>query len=326
MLKKAQNGRSIHEMLMTLAVMAVVTVGSYKGFQMLMTKNQVNNLIEDVKMAGFIVVDTMFESLQDAEADVPLAGKFVQKTSYVLKAFPEKETTFGVLALNVPYKVCEAVKKVKVEWLEEIKANGIPNVCNEDDTNEMDFFFNTQLIGNTEVDSGECRTNKDCPPANPYCRNGVCTKCQTGLQLNNGTCTECPVLTKLKEWVSIKQCHTCGEDFFGNGTHCLVCKSNHIVGQNASKDECKRCPNRCWDDENQKCLNSNEGNAFIGDNGICNYSCPTGQLVVTTSGVRSCTACPSQNTLKDGVTLEQCRTCGEGYFYANGTKYLRRHL
>ena len=194
-MNKEQFGRSMIEMLGVLAIVGVLSIGDLYAFQFVMVRHKTNELIEDVKLAGFIVRSELFESVLAAEEGfISLAGKFTNKPPYTFKALAEEnsETTFDIMVENVPEKVCLEALKRKVDWLEEIRANGTENACHESDDNTLDFFFNTELAVQPDLAQNTCRSNRDCPASAPYCRNGYCTKCETGLQLNNGTCTDCP--------------------------------------------------------------------------------------------------------------------------------------
>ena len=262
MIKNTPKGRSINEMLMTLAIIAVISVGSYKGFQMLMTKNQVNNLIDDVKLAGFIVVDTMFENMEmsDEEFDyeVDLKGKFTPKASYPYSAFKEKEMTFAVVASQVPYKICEAVKKVKVEWLEEIKPNGKKDVCYEEALNEVSFFFNTNLIEQKAYN--HCRSNSDCGLCGT-CTNGECTYDEGPLPVradyvpnHKDACVSCDYSTYggAIKGIYREECLRCPNRFFEEDNNgglqgiCRFCNSTATIFSYVREEECLRCGNRTW--------------------------------------------------------------------------------
>ena len=191
MTKKSFYGRSMVEMLGVLAIIGVLSIAGMWGYQKAMTLYRTNNLIEDVRLAGFVVMDSLFDILPDDDIGMDMAGLFDQKTPYQYTAFAEKENTFEIMAQDIPYPVCEEVKKRKVEWLEEIKANGIPNICNKDDINAVSFFFNTELNGNTEQESEQCRTDDDCQE-NEVCANDHCL-CDTGFASDTGSapCERC---------------------------------------------------------------------------------------------------------------------------------------
>ena len=318
--RKLQFGRSINEMLMTLAIIGIISVGSVVGFRMAMTRHQVNNLIEDAKLAGFVVVDGLFQSVLDAEDGyILLAGKFAQTTPYTFKALAVESSTkiFDILAENVPYKVCIEVIKRKMDWVEEIRANGTENACHENDNNEIDFFFNAELREKPELPKNTCRSSRDCPSNKPYCRSGYCTKCEDGmLELNGGTCVECPesyVNNTKKEY-----CYTCGKDhYFGYG--CYNCSSIYSKAKKVSREECARCSNRCWDEEQHLCLLTTVDDPF-NNNGVCNYACTNGTFAThsVSNGIDACMPCPPINGFyfQRTTTEAACHSCGQQYVYS----------
>ena len=83
---------------------------------------QTNNLIEDVRLGGLIVADEMLETVLNADGNVTLNDKITPQTNYSFKAFAEENstTTFGILAQNIPFNVCEEARKRKADWLEYI--------------------------------------------------------------------------------------------------------------------------------------------------------------------------------------------------------------
>lgn len=166
------------EMLMTLAIIGVLSCVAVWGLSMSFTKHKANTLIEDVKMAGFIVVDEMFKNMVENE-EISMAGHFVKSSEYEFSAFKEpgvgglSSASFAIVADNVSYKVCMEVKERKMDWLEIIMPNGRVNKCYENDQNSISFFFNTQL-NTEETKERECETNADCGTETPFCCAGLC--------------------------------------------------------------------------------------------------------------------------------------------------------
>ena len=266
-MKKNSDGRSMLEMLGVLAIIGMLAIGGVWGVRKAFTKHNANNLIEDVRLAGFIVADEMFETVLNADGDVALNDKITPQTNYTFKAFAEEgsTTTFGILAQNVPFNVCEEVSTRKVDWLEEIRPNGLDNVCKED--NEISFFFNTELTTEPEFEENTCRSNRDCPVARPYCRGGYCSKCQTGYELTDGTCSNCPSIDGFEyKNTTSTYCHACGQNYLFSNNICFGCRSGTGVGyaQSASKSECDRCSNRYFNETDKRC-----------------YLCPSGKYATS---------------------------------------------
>ena len=100
-MKKTQLGRSMVEMLGVLAIIGILSIATVGVFQSAMTRYRTNNLMEDVRLAGFVVMDGFFHSLPDDDVGMSMTGKFVQQTPYVFTAFAEKENTFEILVKDV---------------------------------------------------------------------------------------------------------------------------------------------------------------------------------------------------------------------------------
>ena len=124
---KNSDGRSMIEMLCVLAIIGMLAIGGVWGIGKAFTKHNANNLIEDVRLAGFIVADEMFSSLPAEQEEVSMVGKFAPKSPYTFTAFKESDITFAVVADSVSFPVCEEVRQRKVDWLEEIRPNGKEN-------------------------------------------------------------------------------------------------------------------------------------------------------------------------------------------------------
>ena len=327
---KAENGRSINEMLMTLAIIGIISVGSVVGFRMAMTRYHVNNLIEDAKLAGFVVVDGLFDSLPDDDVGLDMKGKFAQTTPYTFKAFAESDSnvTFEILALNVPYKICEEVKSRKVEWLEEIKANGIPNICNENDTNEISFFFNVELTAQkaenhcqTDADCGECGKCKkrrcrygsknnagncfmcDASKASDKASQSQCAVCpdDTRFWSTQGRCISCDV-SDAQYYISQAECNRCSNRFLDNG--CRTCDDT-ADGNPTSKEECLRCPRRYW--VNKHCILCPEGATLSADRTDCIFECSQKDYFLAGNGA-DCKKCDASNA-SDIASKSQCAAC-----------------
>lgn len=137
-------------MLTVLALIAVLSILGITTFRYAMVKHHANNLIEDVKVAGFVVVADLFPSLS-LEQELDMTDKFERTTSFLYPAVGETETTFEILVKGVLYRVCQEIKTRKLDWLEEINANKMKNVCYSETLNTISFFFNTNFTGNTET-------------------------------------------------------------------------------------------------------------------------------------------------------------------------------
>ena len=226
-------------MIGVLAIIGVISIGGVWGLNKAFTKHKVNNLIEDVKLAGFIVMDEMFETLPEEETS--LAGRFTPSSGHPFVAFKESDVTFAIEASQISKEVCLETERRKVNWLEEIRPNGLENTCKEGQ-NFITFFFNTQLSQYPDMENNTCRTDRDCPQKTPYCNRGVCRECTVGkFKASNGKCYNCGSNQKTTQ----DDCHACENYFFSEDRQtCIHCENTTTRYIQTSKDECHRCPNR----------------------------------------------------------------------------------
>lgn len=303
---KQQSGRSMVEMLGVLAIIGVLSVGGVWGIKKALTIHKTNQLFEDARLAGFVVVDGLFDTLPDDDEGLDMTGQFAQQTPYLFKVFAESDTTFEILTESVPYPVCEETKKRKVEWLEEIKANGVPNTCKKERDNQISFFFNTELNSQTSPDY--CQTDADC---------GDCGKCQKSRTCkygvsSNGKCYLCDSISKYLTNVDSNDCKRCTNAFSSTNNACISC-DRVDSNQNVLKADCLRCSQRYWSgdyvDENSEGICS----LCIGDvieNGTkCNWQCPSGHV----GGRNLCWLCSEAGIVRS-TTLASCRQCSEHFF------------
>ena len=176
---KTQQGRSMIEMLSVLAVIGVLSILVTWGYRKAITLYKTNNLLEDAKRAGFVIVaDEIVKRLpvidEDEQNDMPLDGLFQKDTAYTFSAFKESDApdaVFGVIAGGVEPNVCREVIKRKVDWSVEIHPNGLDNECHTDTPNNITFFYNGALTSDEEY---ECKSDEDCGAEVPYCCKGYC--------------------------------------------------------------------------------------------------------------------------------------------------------
>ncbi|MGN1091242.1 MAG: hypothetical protein ACI4RJ_01960 [Alphaproteobacteria bacterium] len=355
-----QKGRSMIEIIGVLAIIGVLSVVSVVLLRKAFIKHEANNIIEDVKMAGFIVVDELFSSLTDREEGISLKNIFTQKTSYEIRAFPETESSFELTIQNVSYNICQEVKNRETKWIEEIRINDMLDACQETQPNEMRFFLNTSFTKPETLLEGECRTNRDCPTSKPYCSNdGFCQKCvfdnhcsEDTPYCRGGKCVECPQANKTYQkcvscpainaydmGITKESCHDgCGENFFYSKTQeCVGCNANisnsYVI---TTVEECNRCPNRYYNETEQKCYFCPPDKRVTEDKSDClpiacsndsdcadvdgfNY-CRGGKCVECPQANKTyqkCVSCPAINAYDMGITKESCHDgCGENFFYS----------
>ena len=243
------------EMLGVLAIIGILSVTALYGFYHALMKTRANRIIEDVQLAGFIVRDELFNHLAVAESR-PLNGVVQTKTSYSFWAEKESDQSFFVVTEDLSKDLCQELLSRKVQWLEEIHANSLGGVC-EADHNNLYFYFNADMNGETALNSKECRVDSDCDASQPHCINGWCRPCVEGeflIKANNQfQCAACLGVGGRKASFSGSACYTCGDNYYTteDGVWCAEC--TNAFSENVTREACARCPNRCYDEETGRC-------------------------------------------------------------------------
>lgn len=303
-----QQGRSMLELLGVLTLAGVLSIGAFAGFRMALNKHAANQIIEDVRLAGFLVKDEYFEHMSLDEIQ-EMGSDFTPQTNYTYTTYKESDTTFALLVEPISERLCRALQNRKVEWLEEISANGLENTCHSNG-NTLYFYFNVNLNGDTAFESKDCRIDAQCPDDTPYCVKGICQPCPAGHFLKDKNCLVCKEIG-FKTGVSQENCHTCENMFLSFSNWCWGCSSGDHI--DASREECQRCPNRCYYEAEDKCVLA-QGEVIQPD-GTCITQCPAGKLFVTSSTLY-CTDCKEGGFVL-GATRENCHACENMFLSSN---------
>ena len=289
--KKTNKGRSMIEMLGVLALMAILSLVGVYMLQRSMLVHRTNQLVEDMRLAGMVVLDGLYDDLTTEEMSIK--GHFEQQTPYNFAAAMESDTlnTFYVIAKGVPFDVCIEVKKRKPQWAEQIVANDEQDTCLENQDNDMGFFFNDEL---TDLLDG-CTKDTDCGECGK-CKNN---RCSYGFKNQSGSCFDCSDSTSIIKNVDKKECHKCKNRMWStyNGGRCVtlfVPGSNYAGG--ITEEECEKFPNHY---------------SARGGNLDCFYCSGTFDK---TTGVCSTTDCNVNYNLVNngiyGLSKEDCEQCG----------------
>ena len=157
--KKHLSGRSIAELITTIAIMGILSVIGVWETSNLLTRHKVNIIMEDVRMAALAIADSegLFASLpsrieededENEHGDISLNGRFYKQSSYDFTAYREGESeNFAIVVSGISKQICQIISVRQAEWLQEIKPNGYVNEFH-DENNSISFFLNTQLRHN----------------------------------------------------------------------------------------------------------------------------------------------------------------------------------
>ncbi len=201
-----ETGKSMVEMLGTLAIMGLLAVLGAKGYDMAMIKVNANTLINEVNRRSVIYsqqmnTTTLSTPLNSTEMAADLAG------GYHVTAARYGTLYFKIDIDNIGQEVCEQIGKQGMASALQINANG--TVITSDDTsgcikapNTLSFVFNKELTPCEGcLDTVKTCTGDGSCPGGYICENGVCmcdvpcqNKCCTSPLQNicvNGSCVEC---------------------------------------------------------------------------------------------------------------------------------------
>ena len=289
--EKTNNGRSMIEMLGVLALMAILSLVGVYMLQRSMLVHRTNQLVEDMRLAGMVVLDGLYDDLTTQEMSIK--GHFEQQTPYEFAAAMESDTlnTFYVIAKGVPFDVCIEVKNRKPQWAEQIVANDEQDTCIDGENNDMGFFFNDEL---TDLLDG-CTKDTDCGECGK-CKNN---RCSYGFKNQNGQCFSCNITNIVIKNVDKSECAKCKNRLYSphqEGGWCLSPlneKINYWGG--VSKDECERFSNHYW----------------VRSSNTCFYCKGTFNPA---TGVCSTTDCSPKTHYVFGLSESTCIQCGGSFF------------
>ena len=225
----AESGRSMVEMVGTLAIIGILSVGGVMGYKYGMDKYHANEVINDVNMRMIDIAGQVFRN--QSEIAIPEDWDIKGRSGYVIDLFQNTDSEPSIMVEKVPTSVCKEVLKstpdtqdiyVGVLNGEQVDGNWYlgdnEDICEGSDK-EMLFAMSPEILAGFNPDSEEyvepegtetvsvpvvtkleCYSNADCRPKKPYCDNGTCVECTQDSQCKadlpycdttNGVCHEC---------------------------------------------------------------------------------------------------------------------------------------
>ena len=159
---KNESGRSMTEMLGSLAIIGVLSIGGIAGYSYAMDKYRANRTMNDVRLRGMDVL-AQFDTTGTATLD----GWKDEPTLYPISL---EEGTIGIQVDKVPQRVCEMIAE-GMEHSADIKfitSNEVSADCGDETT--MVFYFDD------EPTEGEGTVNE---PVREQCGETLCEQCFT---------------------------------------------------------------------------------------------------------------------------------------------------
>ena len=286
---KYETGRSMVEMLATLSIIGVLSVGAVAGFKTAMNKHKANELIQELKMHSVSLAG------QALSQNLP-ENMTLNNTKYQFVYKKETDKSYSLSLNDVDENICRIVQNnTAFQWAETVLINDGKGCENEN--NSLVFFMNTSLTSDTtnenrimtcqkDSDCGECGqcgpqnvclfSDSDCiDPEKPYCNKGKCQSCEVGyMKIADGTCRFCPYFNDSYN-ILRSECYAC-PNLFMEGTE--------------DTGRCIRCPG--------------EVNA---DKTDCLFDCPVGQM--GNKYLRACVSCSDADARLDGYSKTECDKC-----------------
>ena len=246
-----ESGRSMVEMLGTLAIIGVLSIGGIAGYSYGMDKHKANQTINDIMLIGIDITS------QITQGKIPiLAKEWGGKSSvgYTMSIVPDAndKQLYGLQLQGVPPEICkmvgDALKNTTAVYVENADETVQGDVCDVSDLNTMEFFF---PLSNDVV---RCTTSADCDE-NEVCLNKVCAPIEPemsvwepeeGCQTNDscGPCAYCNTDYDYDRCVAYEYGKECTLD---NGERGLCVHGNCVLDT-----ECTYDTNKCTG-ENEYC-------------------------------------------------------------------------
>ena len=168
-----ESGRSMVEMLGTLAIIGVLSIGGIAGYKYGMDKYKANQTINDVMLMGVDIITQLSQNRGTPTLSSDWGTKTTAGYDFTVVQNPEDETQYGIQITGVPTSICKQVgdglKQTVAVYVgnEDYTSDTETDPCDESDSNTMEFYFEKSAI------EPECKTNTDCGEGN-YCDNGWC--------------------------------------------------------------------------------------------------------------------------------------------------------
>ncbi|MBR5130743.1 MAG: type II secretion system protein [Alphaproteobacteria bacterium] len=172
--KISQSGRSMTEMLGTLAIIGVLSVGAITGYSYAMNKYRANKTINDVMLIGIDMITQISQGREVIDLS-EWGNKTSMDYSFEIAPNQDDETQYGIHLSGIPSEVCKIIgdglKSIVTVYVgnESYTSDIEKDPCDESNNNTMEFYFETNFI------LPECKTDADCGEDN-YCDNGWCFK------------------------------------------------------------------------------------------------------------------------------------------------------
>ena len=261
--RKTEQGRSMVEMLGTLAIIGVLSVGSIAGYRYAMEKYRTNEITETVSRMAIVVSSQLMIGREASLREFDTAGSGVNILGdYPTSVIEYDDNTFGIEVQNLSGTLCESIDKQEWPVLVDLLINN-DDVC-QDENNTMTFVFDNDLgkhegclggyTGENCDEKIECENGGEWTPTGCECPEGwYGEKCDSdcdGWKDSYRRCYTCS--SPYDGYSTLEECRRCGDRIMTENGTCAYCYTSGTFI--TTEEECHRCPNRYYDKESQKCI------------------------------------------------------------------------
>ncbi|MBQ9739051.1 MAG: hypothetical protein IJV75_06060 [Alphaproteobacteria bacterium] len=263
-----ESGRSMVEMLGTLAIIGVLSIGGIAGYKYGMDKYKANQTVNDVMLMGVDIITQLSQNRDTPTLSSDWGTKTTAGYDFTVVQNPEDATQYGIQITGVPASICKQVgdglKQTVAVYVgnEDYNSDTETDPCDESDSNTMEFYFETAFYE-------ECKTDSDCQ-TDQFCLNGLCNFKQDIVVTGGITDKSCSTTADCQPCgYCINQ--KCGYDTAENGQSCTIdgqdgqCAKGECVIKGC--DDSTPCKGR-----NEYCASPNNSNAERfkeGEKGSC---------------------------------------------------------
>ena len=155
---KYESGRSMVEMLGTLAIIGVLSIGGIAGYSYGMDKYKANQTINDVMLMGVDIITQLSQNRGTPTLSSDWGTKTTAGYNFEVIQNPSDNTQYGIEISGIPSRICKIVgdglKRTVAVWVggEEQTADTKEDPCDESDKNTMEFYFDKNTKINTETE------------------------------------------------------------------------------------------------------------------------------------------------------------------------------
>ena len=166
---RLESGRSMVEILGTLAIIGVLSIAGIAGYKYGMDKYRANQTINDVMLMGVDMITQLSQNRGTPTLSSDWGTKTTAGYDFTVVQNPEDKTQYGIQITGVPSSICKMVgdglKQTVAVYVgnEDYDSDTKEDPCDESDKNTMEFYFDKNTKINTETEI----PNETRPPLLP---------------------------------------------------------------------------------------------------------------------------------------------------------------